>query len=167
MGISYRLKKIAGMVTPGYVVADIGTDHGYVPLFLLKEGIIPKAIGVDTSRGSIDKAGENAERFGLSDRLDLRCSDGLKDIRPGEAQCIIICGMGGILMERILREGRDAALSAMEIIVSPHRDLELVVKFLEDNGFDIVSDETIEDRKKTYHIIKGVRNDVTVQPSVF
>ena len=157
MGISYRLRKIAGLVTPGYIVADIGTDHGYVPLLLLKEGIIPGAIAVDVSRGSLEKARENAVRFSLEDRIDFRCCDGLSGINPGEAQCIIICGMGGILMNRILNEGRSAALSAREIILSPHRDVDLPVSFLKENGFSIEVDEVIEDKKKSYHIVKGVR----------
>ena len=156
MGISNRLKTIAGLVTPGYIVADIGTDHGYVPLYLLKEGLIPKAIGIDMSKGALEKAGENARRFGLSDRIDLRCCDGLKGLEAGEAQCIIICGMGGILMTRILNESRDVALSAKEMILSPHRDLELVEDFLKEAGFVITVKETIEDKKKRYNILKAV-----------
>ena len=157
MGISYRLKRVAQLVTPGYIAADIGTDHGYVPILLLREGIIPKAIGVDMSIGCIEKARENARRFGVSDRIDLRCCDGLSGLAPGEAQCIIICGMGGILMERILNEGKAVAAAAKEIILSPHRDHELPVSFLAENGFVIAADELIEDKKKKYHLIKLVR----------
>ena len=157
MAISYRLKYIADLVTPGYIVADIGTDHGYVPLYLLKEGRIPYAIGVDLSRGSLQKARENAVRFRLSEKMDLRPGDGLSPVRPGEAQSIIICGMGGILMRRILEEGRDTALGARELILSPHRNPELIRAFLLENGFCVIRDEQIEDKMKKYQVFKGVR----------
>lgn len=158
MSVSYRLKQVAELVTEGYRVADIGTDHGYVPLYLLKNQKIPYAIAVDVSPGSLDKARENAVRFGLSERMDCRLADGLSQLQPGEADCIIICGMGGILMRRILDDGREVALSAKELILSPHRNPELIEEFLQNNGFRIDVDTVIEDKKKRYRIFKGVRN---------
>lgn len=156
MSISYRLKQVAGKVTNGYRIADIGTDHGYVPVMLLREGIVPYAIAVDISKGSLQKARENAARSGLEDKMDCRLGDGLSCVKPGEADSIIICGMGGILMRRILEEGKETALSARELILSPHRNPELIVEFLQENGFRIISDEIIEDKKKQYRIIKGL-----------
>ena len=157
MSISYRLKYVAGLVSPGYTVADIGTDHGYVPVFLLREGKCPYAIAVDLSKGSLDKAREHAERAGLSEQMECRLSDGLSQVAPGEADCIIICGMGGILMRRILDDGLETALSAKELILSPHRNPELILEFLKTHHFEIVHDEMIMDKKKSYRIIKGVR----------
>ena len=156
MSISNRLKQVAGLVTEGYVIADIGTDHGYVPVYLLRNGRIPSAIAVDLSRGSLDKARENAERAGLSDLIECRLSDGLSDVSPGEAQCIIICGMGGILMRRILDNGIQTVLSAKELILSPHRNPELIYEFIEQNGFVITDDLEIEDKKKKYKVIKSI-----------
>ena len=155
MSISYRLKQVASKVTNGYRVADIGTDHGYVPVMLLREGIVPYAIAVDISKGSLQKAMENAARAGLEDKMDCRLGDGLSCVKPGEVESIIICGMGGILMRRILEDGKETALSARELILSPHRNPELIVEFLQKNDFEIVSDEMIEDKKKLYRIIKG------------
>ena len=158
MGLSYRLKQVAELVTEGYVTADIGTDHGYVPVYLLRNGKIPKAIAVDLSKGSLQKAKENAARAGLTDKIDLRLSDGLKSVEPGEAQCIIICGMGGILMRRILDEGIETVLKASELILSPHRNPELIYEFIENNGFYPAADLEIEDKKKKYRIIKAVNS---------
>ena len=158
MSISYRLKQVAGLVTEGYVIADIGTDHGFVPIYLLREGRIPKAIAVDVSKGSLQKAMENAGRAGLKDKIDCRLSDGLHDVAPGEADCIIICGMGGILMRRILDEGLDTALSAKELILSPHRNPELIYEFIEQNGFVITDDLEIEDKKKKYKVIRAIKS---------
>ena len=157
MSISYRLKTVAGLVTQGNTIADIGTDHGYVPVFLLKNEKIPRAIAVDISKGSLQKAQENAIRCGLTDRMECRLSDGLTALAPGEADTIIICGMGGILMRRILEEGKETAVSAKELILSPHRNPELICDFLKENGFTIIYDEIIEDKKKQYRLIKGVK----------
>ena len=157
MSISFRLKYIAGLVSPGYTVADIGTDHGYVPVFLLREKIIPHAIAVDLSKGSLEKARELAEQAGLREQMDCRLSDGLFDVKPGEAQCIIIAGMGGILMRRILDSGLETVLEADELILSPHRNPELILDFLEEHSFRVVSDEIITDKKKQYRVIKAVR----------
>ena len=156
MSISFRLKYIAGLVGQGFTVADIGTDHGYVPVFLLREGVIPRAIAVDLSKGSLEKARELAEHAGLQEQMDCRLSDGLSEVKPGEAQCIIIAGMGGILMRRILDDGLETVLSAEELILSPHRNPELILEFLEEHSFRIVSDEIITDKKKQYRVIKAV-----------
>ena len=158
MSISNRLKLVAGLVTEGYVIADIGTDHGYVPVYLLREGKIPRAIAVDLSKGSLQKAIENAERAGIADRMDCRLSDGLSKVLPGEADSIIICGMGGILMRRILDEGLETVLSAKELILSPHRNPELIYEFVEQNGFMITEDLDFEDKKKKYKVIKAIKS---------
>lgn len=158
MGISYRLKHIAGLVTPGYRAADIGTDHGYVPVFLVKEGISPSAIAVDISRDSLLKAEELAERAGLSDRIECRLSDGLEKLMPGEADTVIISGMGGILMCSIMEAHPEILETVKEIIVSPHRDADLVRSVITCHGFTIVCDEMITDRKKDYSVIKAVKD---------
>ena len=157
MGISYRLKYIAGLVTPGYKAADIGTDHGYVPLYLVREGISPSAIAVDISRDSLIKAEKLAAKAGLTDRIECRLSDGFAKLSPGEADSVIISGMGGILMSNIMEAHPEVLESFKEIIASPHRDADLVKTVIAGHGFRIVIDEMITDKKKTYPVIKAVR----------
>ncbi|MCF0229661.1 MAG: SAM-dependent methyltransferase, partial [Parasporobacterium sp.] len=135
MSISYRLKHVASLVTEGYSVADIGTDHGYVPIYLLQNNRISRAIAADVAAGPLERARKNACIRGLDDRIDCRLGDGLSCVAPGEADCIIICGMGGIVMRRILDQGIETVLSAKELILSPHRDPELITEFLDANGF--------------------------------
>ena len=156
MAISKRLKFIADQVTPGGVAADIGTDHALVPLYLLKEGRVKKAIAVDVSSRCLEKSKQAVIKYGLEGSLEPRLGDGLSKIRPGEADSIIISGMGGCLICRILSEGLETAKAAKELILSPHRDEKLVRDFLADNGFEIVLDEKITDAKKEYCVIKAL-----------
>ncbi len=158
VSISKRLKYIAGLVSPGCRVVDVGTDHGYVPVFLLREGICPRAIAVDVSPDSLQKAVELAKRAGLEDCMACRLSDGLQKVLPGEVDAIVISGMGGILMRRILDDGLETVLAARELILSPHRNPELIEEFLELHGFAIVADEVIEDKKRCYRVMKAVNS---------
>ena len=156
MGISIRLETIAKYVTPGYRAADIGTDHGYVPIYLLRNQISPHVIAVDLSKGSLAKAEQNIARAGFADMIECRISDGLEKIQPGEVDAIVISGMGGILMDKILRAHMDVVQNAKELILSPHRDPDLIRDFAKENGYAIVIDEQILDKKKYYTIIKMV-----------
>lgn len=156
MSISKRLETIANLVTPGYRVSDIGTDHGFVPIYLLRNHISPFVIAADLSSGSLEKARQNVSRAGLSDVIECRLSDGLSNVDPGEVESIIISGMGGILIDRILRANPEVVESVKELILSPHRNSELITKFAEEFHFQIVYDKTIQDKKKDYRIFKIV-----------
>lgn len=159
MGLSKRLKIIADLVTPSYRVSDIGTDHGYVPIYLLKNNICPSAIAIDVSKGSLEKAANNINRVGLSDVIECRLSNGLEKLIPYETDTIIIAGMGGILIDKILRSHPDVVMSAKELIISPHRNPELIHKYAEENNYKIVYDEIIIDKNKNYEIVKIIIND--------
>ncbi len=159
MSISLRLKYIVSLVTPGNRCADIGTDHGFVPACLIKEGISEYVIASDISAGSLKKAEELAKRYDITDRMICRLSDGLENIAPGEVDTLIISGMGGIAMTNILDKKPAVLDMVSELILSPHRDSNLVRDFVIDHGFVILSDETITDKKKDYVIIKAVRQN--------
>ena len=160
MAISKRLKEIANLITPGYTVADIGTDHGYVPIYLLKNNISPKTFAMDMSKGSLEKAIESAERLGLSDVMECRLSDGFDKLAPYEADAAIISGMGGMLMNRILTDGIEVVRTLKEVVLSPHRDAPVIRDFLNNNGFEIIVDEVFEDKGKCYIIIKAVNRSL-------
>ena len=163
MSISNRLKTIAEAVTPGFRAADIGTDHGYVPICLLRRGISPFVIAADLSPGSLEKARVNLKRahylreegsgYEGGPYAECRLSDGLNEIRPGEVDAIILSGMGGILMDRILRDGIDVVSAAKELILSPHRDAQLLRDFAAEFGFVLVRDEMFTDKNKTYPLL--------------
>ncbi|MFA7164139.1 MAG: class I SAM-dependent methyltransferase, partial [Eubacteriales bacterium] len=95
MKIKRRLKAIANMVEPTKVIADIGTDHGYIPAYLVEKGIVDRGIAADVSRGSLAKAQDLIRAMGLEDRIETRLGDGLSVLKVGEANTIVIAGMGG------------------------------------------------------------------------
>ena len=159
MGISYRLKYIAGKVTPGNTVSDIGTDHGFVPLYLIDNNISPHVIAMDKSSDSLDKAREMVSRFGLTEKIECRVSDGFEKLLPSEADTVIISGMGGILTVKILEDAAEKLLTVKELILSPHRDLDLVKQYVEEKGFLIVSDDKVTDKKKEYHVIRALNKN--------
>ncbi|MBQ4606405.1 MAG: SAM-dependent methyltransferase, partial [Clostridia bacterium] len=99
-----RLKTAASMVTAGGVTADVGTDHGYIPIWLLQQGICDTAVASDINRGPLDRARENGIRYGVADRLKLYLCDGLDGVEPEENRVtdICICGMGGELIGAIV-----------------------------------------------------------------
>ena len=106
MELSSRLKTIASFVSEGMCVADIGTDHGYIPIYLTSEGMTDKAYAMDVNRGPLERAGENIRKEGLDGRIECILSDGMEKL-PIDADSVVIAGMGGDLMEQILMGGED------------------------------------------------------------
>ena len=158
MKLSKRLQFIADLVTAGNIVADIGTDHGFVPVYLVRSGKCPRALAVDISKGSLQKAEELTEKAGLSDLIECRLSDGFEKLLPGEADTAIISGMGGIMMSNIMEAHPEVAESFKELILSPQRDADLVRTVVTCHGFAIINDETLIDKNKEYIVIKAQKN---------
>ena len=102
MQLSKRLEAIASMVTPGNRLVDVGCDHGYLPIALVRRQIIPSAIAMDVRSGPLGRAKENIEAYGLNPYIETRLSDGLEALQPGEGDTLSVAGMGGPLIERIL-----------------------------------------------------------------
>lgn len=156
MQISERLKAVSEMVTEGNRIADIGTDHGYVPIWLLKQGRIKHAIGMDVRQGPLSHARENRKQYGLEEKLELRLSDGLSSYQCGEADSIVIAGMGGELMIRILKAGREKLSGAEELVLSPQSEIREVREYLAAEGFHLKQEVMIKEDGKYYVIMKAV-----------
>lgn len=144
------------MVSEGKRLADIGTDHAYIPIALVKEGKIPSAIALDLRRGPLDKARINIIAEGLEGRIETRLSDGMKNLKEGEADAILIAGLGGDLMMRILKEGEGMKKTAKEYILSPHSHWAEVRSFLRKEGYRIIEERMIKDEGKFYLAIKAL-----------
>ena len=104
MELSKRLQAVAGFVSEGNRLVDVGTDHGYIPIYLVKTGKIPSAIAMDVKKGPLSRAEEHIGQAGLDAYIECRLSDGLRGLKPGEGESLLLAGMGGNLMIRILME---------------------------------------------------------------
>lgn len=154
MKLSDRLLQVAGMVSECDVVADIGTDHGYVPMYLVEQGRCKRAIAMDINRGPLERAAENIHREQLDEKIETRLSDGLDALNPNEANTIIVAGLGGELMVRILENGKDVLKTVEELILSPHSEWNYVRKHLIQNGYVIREEQMLLDEGKYYVVLK-------------
>ena len=110
MQLSLRLSAIADLVTEGNRLVDVGCDHGYLPVYLIQQKKIPSAIAMDVRKGPLSRAQEHIRQYGLEEYIQTRLSDGLEGLKAGEGDTLVIAGMGGPLMERILTDGRSVRL---------------------------------------------------------
>ena len=157
MELSKRLKSVADMVTQGSKVADIGCDHGYVSIYLVKEKLAMDVIAMDVNKGPLECARQNVEREGLAQYIELRLSDGLKALSIGEVNSIICAGMGGRLVVKILTEGREILYQVKELILQPQSEIQLVRAFLYENGFEIVCENMVLDDGKYYQMMRAIK----------
>ena len=151
--LSKRLKLVASFVEPGALVADVGTDHGYVPIWLVQEGVAAGGIAMDVNQGPLERAKAHIAACGLTDRIQVRLGDGLSALSGEEADTVIIAGMGGPLSVRILTEGLETARRMKRLILSPQSEIWSVRAFLERNGFVIEDDAMTEEDGKYYTVI--------------
>lgn len=160
MQLSLRLKTVADSVTGGNRVADVGCDHAYIAIHLAENNIAPRVVAMDVNKGPLSKARENIEVRGLEDRIETRLSDGLARLNPGEADTVVIAGMGGALMVRILIEGESALKGVKELILQPQSEIFLVRRHLHTNGYRIESEKMVKEDDKYYIIIKALKDPV-------
>ena len=164
--LSDRLKLIADLVVPGESVADIGTDHGFVPIHLLAENIVPFAILTDVNQGPIDIAASHIKEVGINDMLyDLRCGDGLQTIKEGEVSTVIIAGMGGELIENILDEDSVKSHSFKRLVLQPRTHANELRYFLTNNAFEFVDYRLVKEKFRICEIFVVQPTDAgKVQP---
>lgn len=159
MKLSHRLKTIASFVPEGSNVADIGTDHGYIPIYLVQNHIADHAIAMDVRKGPLERAESHIKDYGLEKQIEVRLSDGLGKLLPGEADTVVIAGMGGGLLIHILEEGRHVWDTVEHFILSPQSDIGDVRRYLAENGFCIRKESMLTDEGKYYTVMdveKGV-----------
>lgn len=154
MELSKRLQAVADLVTAGYKVADIGTDHAYIPIFLLETGKTDWAAAMDVNKGPIEKARENIRAYGLEAQIETRLSNGFLALGKGEVQSAVIAGMGGNLVIRILQEGRDVVSTLQECILQPQSETDKVRAFLLREGFFFIEEDMVEEDGKYYPMMK-------------
>ena len=153
--ISDRLKTAASLIREGAVLADVGTDHGYVPIYLLEQKKIKSAIAMDINKGPLERAREHIHLYGMDAYIQTRLSDGVAALEKGEADSILVAGMGGGLVMHILEEGKDICQAAGELILQPQSELCSVREYLAENGYVTEAERMVFEDGKYYPMMKA------------
>ncbi len=161
--LSKRLYTIASMVTQGNRLADVGTDHGFLPLYLLERGRIPSALAMDVNAGPLERAKEHIKNSNCQQYIETRLSDGLKELIPGEVDTVVIAGMGGGLMVRILTNELCKLEGIKELVLQPQSEIHELRKCLEHIGFMIQDEDMLVEDEKYYVVIRAVPSDLCAQ----
>ena len=143
----------AEFVRPRAVVADIGTDHAYLPVFLVKNGIAARAVASDINEGPVLRAKKNVTEAKLSDKIEVLRRDGLDGYENSGVTDIIICGMGGELIAQILGNVQFTAKEGVRLILQPMTKAAELRRFLVSSGYSIIGEKLAEDDGKIYQII--------------
>ena len=155
--MSRRMQKLASLVTEGNRLADVGTDHGYIPIALVQAGKIPSAIAMDVNRGPLARAEAHIREAGLATYIETRLSDGLRELGAEDADTVLIAGMGGMLILRILTEGTPHLSGVEELILQPQSDVYRVRDWLQKHGYRVETEELVEEDGKYYPMMRAVR----------
>jgi len=150
--LSDRLQAILECVGSCEVLADIGTDHAYLPIEACRAGVCKIVIACDVNPGPLKMADFNIRSAGLSDRIETRLGDGLQPLNPNEADCIVIAGMGGMRIWQILTDEPQKARS-FRLILQPQHDLEQLRKNLHSFGMEITDEKLVREGSRFYVII--------------
>lgn len=161
MELSPRLLKIASLVPEGARLADVGTDHGYIPLYLFRNNMISHAIAMDVNPMPLKKAEDNITDGGYAHMCEFRLSDGLDKLNKGETDVIVIAGMGGLLMRDILSRGKDVIDEGTRLLLQPMIAAPELRLFLFENGFTVDDEYVIREENKFYNIISARRGSAS------
>lgn len=151
--LSPRLQCIADCVRAGTRLADVGTDHGYLPVWLLQNGRIEDAIASDIHSAPLERARATAARYDLTEKIRFRLCAGLDGIGPDEADTVVIAGMGGETIVEILRSASAWDWNGVTLFLQPMTKAELLRLWLTENGFAISAERLVRDRGKLYPIL--------------
>lgn len=153
MKLTNRLLKISSLVSKNKRLADIGTDHGYIPVYLLNEGIIDFAILADVNKGPLENARSEVKRNKLENKVDLRLGSGIEVLKKDEVDEVIIAGMGGILISELLKANKEVAHSVDKLILQPMQAQEELRQYLLNNGYEILDECLEKEDFRLYEII--------------
>lgn len=152
-----RLATLAAQVLPGRPVADIGTDHAYLPIYLVVRGICPRVVATDTAAGPLARAQEHVTAAGLGEQIELRRGDGLQALAPGEVSTVIMAGLGGPLIARLLAAAPPAAVSGVNRwLLQPMQGETTLRRWLLERGWGIVDELLVEDDGRLYVVLVSV-----------
>ncbi|QSZ28310.1 SAM-dependent methyltransferase [Aceticella autotrophica] len=153
MKLSKRLLSIIDKIPQGSKVADIGTDHGYIPVYLKLQGISNYIIASDNRIGSLNKAIKIIEEYNLSEFIFPRLGAGITVLKKGEVDTIIVAGMGGISIAEILDKGKEIQNTVKRFVFQPMKASDYLRKYLFKNEFKIIDEDLVKEQDKYYEVI--------------
>ena len=157
-----RLKTIADEIEKGETMADIGTDHGFLPLYLWEMGVCPHVIMSDISKGSLSKAEENCRSLHPDTAFDLRLGSGIEVLDTGEVEAVVIAGMGGILMTGMLGADIEKSWSFKKLVLQPRNRIGQLRWWLYNNGFCISNEKLVREGKYICEVLTVVPREIAV-----
>jgi tRNA (adenine22-N1)-methyltransferase len=154
MYLSERLSHVAAFIPKCRCIADIGTDHGYIPIYAVQNGLCETALACDIKSGTVKVAKNNIIKYGLEDKIAARVGPGLSVLKEGEADVIIIAGLGGNIISEVIENHIDLACSADCLILQPVQYYEVLRRNLISLGFKIIDEDIVKENNKFYFILK-------------
>ncbi|WP_105145417.1 tRNA (adenine(22)-N(1))-methyltransferase [Streptococcus suis] len=152
--LSRRLEAVASYVPQGARLADVGSDHAYLPLFLVEQGRIDFAIAGEVVQGPYQSALQNVEQTGQTDKIAVRLANGLAAVElADQVTTVTIAGMGGRLIAEILEAGKNKLGSVERLVLQPNNREDDVRRWLEKNGFRLVAEKILEENGKLYEVL--------------
>ncbi|AXN37550.1 tRNA (adenine(22)-N(1))-methyltransferase [Peribacillus butanolivorans] len=157
--LSMRLERVAIHIPKGSILADIGSDHAYLPCYAVSNGLCDQAIAGEVVEGPYQSARKQVAITGLQDKIEVRKGNGLEVLNSDEATCITIAGMGGTLISSILESGKEKLGKAERLILQPNVGAANVRSWLIDNGWALTGEEILEEDGKIYEILIAEKGD--------
>ena len=152
MTLKPRLDKIASLIPNGARVADVGTDHGYLPVFLCKQKQASFVIATDLNQEPLESAKAHARAHAVSDQIAFRLADGLSAVSCDEVDTVVIAGMGGETIVHILQSAQWTQDSAIRLILQPQSKISMFMQFLSENGYNIQTQHLVYETGKIYTV---------------
>ena len=153
--LTNRLKAVAELVAPCDAFADIGTDHAYLPAWLIQNGVVRRAVAADIHKKPLENAQKTISLYGLENQIELRLSDGFAKILPEEAEEIAVAGMGGEQIAAMIENTPWLKAVDKHLILQPMTHYEDVRRALCENGFSILCEKTVTEGERVYLVISA------------
>jgi tRNA (adenine22-N1)-methyltransferase len=157
--LSKRLEEVAAEIPQGSKLADIGSDHAYLPCYAVLQDRITYAIAGEITDGPLQSAKSKVKQCGLEEKIEVRKGDGLAVISPGEVDAITIAGMGGALIRDILEAGKEKLEGVTRLILQPNIGAHNIREWLIENGWELIKEKILKEDGKIYEILVAEKGD--------
>lgn len=157
--LSPRLEKVAGFVLPGEPAADIGSDHAYLPIYLVRNGIVPSAVAVEVHPSPWQSSLDQVHLHQLEDKIQVRLGDGFAPLAPGEVATAVVAGMGARTIIHILSHGQAILPTLKRLVLQPMAGVAELRQWLYDRGFCLVDEELVQEGEQFYFILAAEKGE--------